>query len=156
MLRNFKKIFVFLITAFSLYYWHQNYYLEEELSMTSLKCSHADFAEINFWYLLKRKRKEHTPNSIHAGPWVSKRFSLVTKETKIVEIGRIQEASSDFLIFNMNENHPSGKISLNRKNLKLDRYGKNNFSYACEIRNVGEFWLHIKQELEKKKRRLKI
>ena len=97
MLRNFKKIFVFLITAFSLYYWHQNYYLEEELSMTSLKCSHADFAEINFWYLLKRKRKEHTPNSIHAGPWVSKRFSLVTKETKIVEIGRIQEASSDFL-----------------------------------------------------------
>ena len=148
-------IFATALVIGGFWFWYEKHYLDQEIPIYSLKCSHIEYSEVVRWFLLKRKRKNEVPSGIYDGPWLSKKFSLSTDKNQLEETGILTMATKDIFKFSSRLN-PGKEIHINRQNLKLKPGNQVLYTYSCEIRNPGEFWQHVEQKLDIEKSRLKI
>ena len=150
-----KTILLIVLLLGCFWFWFEEHYLEQEIPIYSLKCSHIEYSEVIRWFLLKRKRKDKLPSGIYDGPWSSKEFSLSSDKNQLEKIGILTMATKDIFKFSSRLN-PEKEIYINRQNLKLKPENQIQYTYSCEIRNPGEFWQYVEQKLDIEKSRLKI
>ena len=150
-----KTILVMVLLLGFFLFWYEKHYLEQEIPIYSLKCSHIEYSEVIRWFLLKRKRKNEIPSGIFDGPWSSKEFSLSSDKNQLEETGILTLATKDTFKFS-SRLHPQKEIYINRQNLRLKPENEIQYTYSCEIRNPGEFWQYVEQKLDIEKSRLKI
>ncbi len=150
-----KIILVMTLLLGAFWFWYEKHYLEQEIPIYSLKCSHIEYPEVIRWFLLKRKRKNEIPSGIFDGPWSSKEFSLSSDKNQLEETGVLTLATKDTFKFS-SRLHPEQEIYINRQNLRLKPENEIQYTYFCEIRNPGEFWQYVEQKLDIEKSRLKI
>ena len=155
-MRSPKKIILVMVLLLGLFwFWYEKHYLEQEIPIYSLKCSHIEYREVIRWFLLKRKRKNDIPSGIFDGPWSSKEFSLSSDKNQLEETGALTLATKDTFKFS-SRLHSEKEIYINRQNLRLKPENESQYTYSCEIRNPGEFWQYVEQKLDIEKSRLKI
>ncbi len=155
-MRSPKKIILVMALLLGVFwFWYEKHYLEQEIPIYSLKCSHIEYPEVIRWFLLKRKRKNEIPSGIFDGPWSSKEFSLSSDKNQLEETGVLTLATKDTFKFS-SRLHPEQEIYINRQNLRLKPENEIQYTYFCEIRNPGEFWQYVEQKLDIEKSRLKI
>ena len=155
-MRSPKKIILVMVLLLGLFwFWLKNHYLEQEIPIYSLKCSHIKYNEVTRWFLLKRKRKNELPLGIYEGHWSSKEFSLSSDKNQLEKTGILTMATKDVFKFSSRLN-PEKEIYINRRNLRLKPENEIQYTYSCEIRNPGEFWQYVEQKLDIEKSRLKI
>jgi len=150
-----KIILVMTLLLGAFWFWYEKHYLEQEIPIYSLKCSHIEYREVIRWFLLKRKRKNEIPSGIFDGPWSSKEFSLSSDKNQLEETGVLTLATKDTFKFSSRLHHEK-EIYIKRQNLRLKPENEIQYTYSCEIRNPGEFWQYVEQKLDIEKSRLKI
>ena len=150
-----KTILLIVLLLGCFWFWFEEHYLEQEIPIYSLKCSHIEYSEVIRWFLLKRKRKDELPSGIYDGPWSSGEFSLSSDKNQLEKTGTLTMATKDVFKFSSRLN-PAKEIYINRQNLKLKPENQVQYVYSCEIRNPGEFWRYVEQKLDIEKSRLKI
>lgn len=155
-MRVTKKQGIILATVIgAFWFWYTKHYMEQEIPIYSLKCSHDEYSEVSRWFLLKRKRKNEIPSSLYDGPWTSKNFSLASDKNQLEKAGLLKLATDELFKFS-SVTYPEKEIHINRRNLKLKTENQLQYTYSCEIRNPGQFWQYVEEKLKVKKSRLKI
>ena len=125
--------------------WFEEHYLEQEIPIYSLKCSHIEYSEVIRWVLLKENGKMSFHRDFD-GPWSSEEFSLSSDKNQLEKTGTLTMATKDVFKFSSRLN-PAKEI-INRQNLKLKPENQVQYVYSCEIRNPGEFWRYVEQKLD--------